>query len=247
MPHSDSNTPSIASRALAAGSVAAIVVAAGHGQRFGSLENKVLLQLAGVPVWVRAIESLQSCPLIGQILLVARTCDRPEMEAEANKLGVTIVDGGAERYDSVRAGLDWLAKAADPSPLIAVHDAARPLVTAREIETVIRAAAEHQAAILATPVRGTIKRGRDDFSSITTVDRTDLWEALTPQVFAATILRNAYDRHRGRPVTDDAELVERSGTPVCLVPSSAENLKITLVEDLQIAEAIVLRRMTLHN
>ena len=166
------------------------------------------------------------------------------MEAQAAELGVAVVVGGAERFDSVRAGIDRLAEIDDAAPWIAVHDAARPLVSAADIDAVILAAAKHRAAILATPVRGTLKRGRDDGQAIATVDRSDLWEALTPQVFATPVLRQAYDRYRGRPVTDDAELVERSGTPVCLVAGSAENLKITRAEDLEIAEAIHRAAMT---
>ncbi len=251
MTHSDTTSPSLASlpvanRLLKPGSVAAIVVAAGRGQRFGAEENKVLLPLAGSPVWVRAVESLQSSTAIGRIVLVVRPCDRPELEAKAHSLGISIVDGGEQRHDSVRAGLEWLAQVDDLSPWIAVHDAARPLVTAIDIDSVADAAAQHGAAILATRVRGTIKRENHDGKSIKTIDRRDLWEALTPQVFSASILRAAYDRHRGRPATDDAELVERTGTSVCLVPGSAENLKITQPEDLQIAEAIFSRRINHH-
>ncbi len=244
MPYSDSNSSKTASQPPSSGCVAAIVLAAGRGQRFGSAENKVLLPLAGIPIWIRAVQAMRSCPSIGKIVLVVRVCDRVELLHQATELRVDLVDGGPERDDSVRAGLDWLTKIADPSPYIAVHDAARPLVTLPDIDAVIRAATARQAAILATPVRGTIKRGRDDFSPIATVDRRELWEALTPQVFAAAILHQAYQRHRGRPATDDAELVERSGTPVCLVPGSAENLKITRSEDLQIAAAILLQRLS---
>jgi len=226
-----------------AGSVAAIIVAAGRGQRFGAEENKVLLPLAGVPIWVRAVNALKANAAIGRIVLVVRECDRPELEAQATSLGVSMVEGGEQRYDSVRAGLNWLTQINDLSPFIAVHDAARPLVTAADIDAVIKAAVEHGAAILATRVRGTIKRECIGGKSIMTVDRSNLWEALTPQVFSASVLRAAYDRHRGRPATDDAELVERTGTPVCLVPGSAENLKITQPEDLPIAEAIFSRRM----
>lgn len=251
MTHSDPATPSIASLPAAtnidvatiSGSVAAIIVAAGRGQRFGAEENKVLLPLAGVPIWVRAVDALRASAAIGRIVLVVRACDHFELAAQAAELGVAVVDGGEQRYDSVRAGLDWLAQNNDASPFIAVHDAARPLVTAAEIDAVAKAAVEHGAAILATRVRGTIKRECIGGKSIMTVDRSDLWEALTPQVFSASVLRAAYDRHRGRPATDDAELVERTGTPVCLVPGSAENLKITQPEDLQIAEAIFSRRM----
>jgi len=244
--HSDSSPSSVATQAPPqlrtppAKCVAAIVVAAGRGSRFGSAENKVLLPLAGRPIWIRAIEALQSSTFIASIVLVVRACDRVELEPIANSLGVSVVEGGQERYDSVRSGLDWLAKINDTAPLVAVHDAARPLVSPADIDAVVRAAFESGAAILATPVRGTIKRKLAD--STTTVSRENLWEALTPQVFSAPILRAAYDRHRGRPATDDAELVERLGTRVSLVSGLAENIKITQSEDLRIAEAILSSR-----
>lgn len=242
MTHSDSTTSPIATGAPQPRSVAAIVVAAGRGQRFGAAENKVLLPLAGTPIWVHSVLALQASPAVGQVVLVVRPCDRSRLEAEASRLGVAMVDGGAERYDSVKAGLDWLVQNERLTPWVAVHDAARPLVSRQDLDAVFATAVAHHAAILATPVRGTLKRGRADASAIATVDRTDLWEALTPQVFAASVLQSAYTRHRGRPVTDDAELVERTGVSVCLVPGSAENLKITCAEDLQIAEAILSRR-----
>lgn len=246
MSHSDSPTPSVATQAPSqlqtppAKCVAAIVVAAGRGTRFGSAENKVLLPLAGRPIWIRAVEALQSSSFIASIVLVVRACDRVELEPIANSLGVSVVEGGQERYDSVRSGLDWLARTNDTSPLVAVHDAARPLVSTTDIDAVVQAAFESGAAILATPVRGTIKRKTP--GSTITVSRENLWEALTPQVFSATVLRAAYDWHRGRPATDDAELVERLGRHVSLVSGSAENIKITQSEDLQIAEAILSRR-----
>jgi len=243
VPHSDSLPPSIASQAPPK-SVAAILVAAGRGRRFGSAENKVLLPLAGRAIWIRAVEALQSSAAIASIVLVVRPCDRADLESIANTLSVSVIEGGQERYDSVRNGLRWLLESKDASPLIAVHDAARPLVSTADIDAVVNAAFVSQAAILATPVRGTIKRSFGSRSS--TVSRDHLWEALTPQVFAASVIHEAYDRHRGRPATDDAELVERTGTPVCLVPGSAENIKITQAEDLQIAEAIFSRRNSNH-
>jgi 2-C-methyl-D-erythritol 4-phosphate cytidylyltransferase len=250
MSHSDSQPLSVATQAPPqlqtppAKCVAVILVAAGRGSRFGSAENKVLLPLAGRPIWIRAVEALQSSIFVASIVLVVRDCDRGELEPIANSIGVSVVEGGKERYDSVHSGLKWLARTNDASPLVAVHDAARPLVSTADIDAVITSAFNTQAAILATPVRGTIKRSAG--TSTSTVSRENLWEALTPQVFATPILRAAYDRHRGRPATDDAELVERLGTAVCLVPGSAENIKITQAEDLQIAEAIFSRRITTH-
>ncbi len=222
------------------------MVAAGRGRRFGGGENKVLAPLGEQPIWRVAVETLRQCDAVGEIVLVIRPDDRPQVAGAAAELGLRLVDGGEERYDSVRAGLaevQRIAASADSlaaSPLVAVHDAARPLVPRADIGAVIAAAAHTGAAILATPIRGTIKR-RTPVGTVT-VDRTELWEALTPQVFRLDVLVAAYDRWRGRPVTDDAEMVERSGVPVTLVPGSAENLKITQPEDLTLAQAILARR-----
>lgn len=227
--------------------IAGIVVAAGRGRRFGGGDNKVLLPLAGKPIWRHAVEALQRCSRIDTVVLVIRPEDRAELQAEALSLGLHLVDGGAERVDSVRSGLDEIARLDEQvgwsatQRWVAVHDAARPLVPAADLQRVLDVAIEADGAILAAPVRGTIKHWGDS-GDVVTVDRRRLWEALTPQVFRLDLLQVAYRRWRGRPVTDDAELMERSGFRVTLVPGSAENLKITHPEDLVLAEAILARR-----
>jgi len=232
-----------ASRAAPRRSVAdAIVVAAGRGRRFGGGDNKVLVPLDGKPIWQHAVEALQASGRIGSIVLVIRPEDRGSIAGIAAALNIHLTDGGNERYDSVRAGLVALQALSLPEKrLIAVHDAARPLVSATEIGDVVDTADRTGAAVLATPIRGTLKR-RSDQGQTTTIDRNELWEALTPQVFRFEIIDAAYRRWRGRPVTDDAEMVERSGFAVTLVPGSAENLKITRAEDLTLAHAILSRR-----
>lgn len=241
-------TATTTSQAAAACCVAdAIVVAAGRGRRFGGGDNKVLFLLDGKPIWQHAVEALQASGRIGQIVLVVRPDDRESIADGAAALKIHLTDGGNERYDSVRAGLAALQRlpALDlqsaGNRLVAIHDAARPLVSAIEIGDVVDAANRTGAAVLATAIRGTLKR-RNDQSHTTTIDRNELWEALTPQVFRFEIIDTAYQRWRGRPVTDDAEMVERSGFPVTLVPGSAENLKITRAEDLTLAQAILSQR-----
>lgn len=171
--------------------------------------------------------------------------DRPMFKNEfaelVRQLNIELVDGGWERTDSVQRGLDRLADD-DSIQLIAVHDAARPLVSEADLHVVFTVAAQSDAAILAAPVSGTIKRVVGD-SECETVDRRDLWTALTPQVFRPDLLRLAYQKHRGRPATDDAELVERIGHGVSIVKGSADNIKITHPEDLLLAEAILTRQV----
>jgi len=162
------------------------------------------------------------------------------------ELEVELVAGGKERSDSVATAIDLLAN--DSSiRCVAIHDAARPLVSAADLEAVFTTATRTGAAILASPISGTIKRGTIkgdlfDGARCETVDRRDLWVALTPQVFHVGLLIEAYKKHNGRPATDDAQLVERIGHDVALVRGSAENLKITYPEDLHLAEAILARQ-----
>lgn len=230
------------------GSVAAVLPAAGSGQRFGAARNKLFAELAGIPLWMHATRRLAARPEVGRIVLVTSESDREvfenEFRDECRQLGLEVVLGGQERTDSVRAGLDALA--GDPAVrLVAIHDAARPLIEPQDLFSVFTAAHATGAAILATPVVGTVKRDLGGRENCNTVDRSDLWIALTPQVFRIDWLQQAYQRFRGRPATDDAQLLERAGYPVTLVPGRADNLKITLPEDLAIAEAF-LARTTQH-
>jgi 2-C-methyl-D-erythritol 4-phosphate cytidylyltransferase len=223
-----------------AGAVSVILPAAGRSRRFqtGHATKKIFASLAGRPVWERAAARLRRCPAIGTITLVISEDDRPRWEdehAEARqRLDINLVVGGAERVDSVAAALETLPAA----EWIAVHDAARPLLSDHDLQAVLAAAFQDGAALLASPVRGTLKRDLGDLRSCQTLDRTAIWEAQTPQVFRGDWLRDAYRRWRGRPVTDDAQLVERAGYPVRLVPGADTNLKLTRPQDLRIAEAL---------
>lgn len=245
------------------GNIAAIVPAAGRGQRYGGARNKLFTDLAGRPIWVHVVEKLARRAEIGRLLMPVARADRSlfanEFAGWVDAFEIELVEGGAERVDSVRAGLAALV-GDDAIEYVAVHDAARPLVMDTDLDAVFRAARVSGAAILATPVVGTLKRRRSrqphhvtepgpaelDPGSValaqacvTTVDRTDLWVAQTPQVFRRDWLQAAYERFRGWPVTDDAQLVERSGYPVELVQGRPDNLKITHPEDLAIAAAIL--------
>ena len=218
--------------------------AAGSGRRFGSHRNKLFALLAGKPLWYHAAQRLRQCPLVGRIVMPIAKADRGYFQNESaaliDELQIDLVSGGRERTDSVRKGLIELLS--DPSiALVAVHDAARPLVSQADLQVVFAVASQSGAAILASPVSGTVKRAHGD-GKCQTIDRRDLWIALTPQVFRPELLKLAYEKYRGRPATDDAELVERIGHPVSIVQGSAENLKITHPEDLHLAAAILTRQ-----
>ncbi|MCZ7619064.1 MAG: 2-C-methyl-D-erythritol 4-phosphate cytidylyltransferase [Myxococcota bacterium] len=221
--------------------VAALVLAAGRGERFGAPVPKAFLSLGGRPLVVRAIEALAARPEVERIVPVLPAADLARWNAlvrdfaGARKLADPVA-GGAQRQDSMRAGL-----AALPADLewVAVHDAARPLLRAEQVGRVLDAAARTGAALLAVPVRDTLKRV--DAGRITaTLDRSETWAAQTPQVFRLSLLRTALAKADadGFVGTDEAQLVERLGVPVAVVEGDVRNLKITWPEDLELAEAI---------
>ncbi len=235
------------------GSIGVIIPAAGSGQRFGGHRNKLFAMLAGKPLWYRSASRLVANPLVGRIVMPISIADRDAFEHEfaslVRELNIELVDGGAERSDSVRAGIAALGDDENVR-WIAVHDAARPLVSDADLAAVFAIASQTGSAILACPVPGTIKREIKTSGGLArteTVDRRDLYVALTPQVFAAGLLKTAYEKHNGRPATDDAELVERIGHAVSIVRGSADNLKITYPEDLSVAEAILARQSQSKN
>lgn len=225
--------------------VAALVLAAGRGERLGASVPKAFLPLAGRPLVVRAIEALAARPEVEWIVPVLPELEIPRFRALGRDFAGAArvaepVAGGAERQDSMRAGLAALPPGVD---LVAVHDAARPLVRAEDVGRVIAAAARCGAALLAVPVRDTLKRVRDGRVA-ETLPREACWAAQTPQVFRLALLREALAKAEaeGFRGTDDAQLVERLGAPVEVVEGDAGNLKVTWPEDVALAEALWSRR-----
>jgi 2-C-methyl-D-erythritol 4-phosphate cytidylyltransferase len=153
--------------------------------------------------------------------------------SNAALLGIQVIDGGAQRHDSVANALARVKPEAD---FVCVHDAARPCLANEWIDKVFDAAEKTGAAIFAIPVSGTLKRLGPDHVIQETVSRAGLWEAQTPQVFRRELLLEAYAKRDGLAATDDAQLVERLGHAVTVVPGSPVNLKITTREDLRLAE-----------
>ena len=222
---------------------AALVMAAGRSTRFADPNyKKPMAQLDGRAVWLHSVERFTSREDVCQTIVVIAPEDREEFQrkfgANLAFMNVELCEGGAERADSVRAGL---AKVSDGATHVAVHDAARPLVTDEEIDAVFEAAVEHRAAILASPITATLKRVEDDRVTATE-SRDGLWAAQTPQVFELGLLRRAHQEGADTPATDDAQLVECLGESVVIVEGSAENLKITTRDDLRLAAAILAAR-----
>jgi 2-C-methyl-D-erythritol 4-phosphate cytidylyltransferase len=225
--------------------VAALVLAAGRGERLGGAVPKAFHPLAGKPLLVRALESLAAAPEVERVTPVIAAADMARFAAlepglrAIPKLTRPIV-GGDARQDSVWLGL---AELPDDVLFVAVHDAARPLLDPALVSRVVSEARRHGAALPAVPVRDTIKRVCAG-AVAETPPREDLFAAQTPQVFRAELLREALAKARADGVlgTDDAQLVERLGVTVRVVPGDASNLKITQPEDLELAETILRAR-----
>lgn len=231
--------------------VAVVLPAAGRGSRLGGPVRKAYAELAGVPLWRRSLRAFTALPQVVRAVLVVAPEDVERFAAENQDVlsgeqgagdRVVVAAGGAERVDSVANGV---ARCGD-ADLIAVHDAARPLVSREDLDAVFAAAAATGAALLAAPLASTVKRVRDG-RVVETVPRHDLWAAQTPQVARADLMRRAFAlrlclggaERSEPPATDESELLERAGVPVAVTPGSARNFKITTPADFALAEALL--------
>jgi 2-C-methyl-D-erythritol 4-phosphate cytidylyltransferase len=227
--------------------VVALVPAAGRGLRMGGSVPKQYLSIGGEPLIVQSLRTLQAAPVVGQIILAVPSADieycQHEIVLRYRFTKVTkVVAGGAERQDSVRHAL---AQVPSDTDIVLIHDAVRPFVTQRMIEEVVAAAWKEGAAIIALPMRDTVKQVGTDGMIERTVDRTPLWLAQTPQAFRRDWIETAHRNAHAEGVraTDDAFLVEWLGYSVAVVEGSGENIKVTRPEDLVIGEAILASRM----
>jgi len=239
---SDSTGEDPAMRSEGRADVAVIVPAAGKGTRFGAARggtarNKVLEPLAGRPILRRTLEALALCPDVAEIIVPASPGDREEAEAACRDLPrpCRLVPGGETRQQSVRNALDTVRH-----PIVAVHDAARPLITAEVFTRCIESVRAHGTGIAALPVSDTLKR-QAGCVILETPPREEFWAAQTPQCCRAEDLRAAYETADadGFAATDEASLLEHAGFTVRLALGSARNLKVTAPEDLALAEALV--------
>ncbi|MBI2930510.1 MAG: 2-C-methyl-D-erythritol 4-phosphate cytidylyltransferase [Planctomycetes bacterium] len=225
--------------------ISAILLAAGEGRRMRLRRPKALLPLDGRPLLLHSVETFASVREVGEIVLVLPPRRAAQIRrALAPRLApfgiVKATAGGKRRQDSVRRGLEMSDPKAD---VILVHDCARPFVDARIIRRVARAAYRHGAALAALPARETVKRVDAARRVLETPDRRTLWNAQTPQGFRRCVLVAAYAGGHGRAdATDDAQIVERTGKPVRVVPGDPANVKITSREDLAAAEYMIRRR-----
>lgn len=224
--------------------VSAIIVAAGSGARMGTGLPKALVPIGGRPLVSWSCCALSDCPGVGEIVIVAPPAHLDDMATAIGTDGhaAAIVAGGATRAESVAAGLNAIADAAD---VVLVHDAARPLIASALVARVLAALDGADGAIAAAPVTDTLKRVREDLTIDDTVDRSDLWQAQTPQAFRRSALERAYrqlDRATVASATDCASLLHVIGAVVRVVPSTVPNIKVTLPGDVALVEALLAAR-----
>ncbi len=216
--------------------VGAVIVAAGLSQRMGGVDKAFAL-LNEKPVLSRVIDVFQGCNSIHQIVVVLSQQNLEAGKQLVAKQGwskvTDVCPGGERRQDSVLAGLNRLSHC----DWVVIHDGARPLVTVDMIEQGLEEATETGAAIAAVPVTDTIKVAGDDLIVQGTPPRQNLWSAQTPQVFRFDIIAEAY-RQLKYEVTDDARAVEHFGHKVKLYMGSYDNIKITNINDLALAEIL---------
>ncbi len=212
----------------------------------GSKTPKQFLELHGLPLLAHTLRAFEAADSVSAVIVVAPAAELPScqcdiVERHGFKKVRKLVPGGEERQDSVRHGVESVD---DQYDVIVVHDAVRPFLTPAMIDEVVEKARAHRAAIVAMPMRDTVKRIGASGLIEETVDRRPLWLAQTPQAFERVLLQEAHrkahlDRYRA---TDDAQLVERLGVPVAIVEGSSENIKVTRPEDLAMGEAILAAR-----
>ena len=221
----------------------AIIVAAGDSRRMGF--DKLFAAIAGKPVLAHTMRAFERANAVDGIIIVAREDRHDEIKTmvrdENFKKVRSIIPGGKRRQDSARAGLDHLESSAR---YVAVHDAARPLITAEQIERVFVQCQIHGAAALAEPINDTLKRADAGLVVTEAVDRHQLYAMQTPQIFERKLLEQAYETvpRSGQRVTDEVSAVELLERRVVLVPNPEVNFKITYERDLRLAEAVLLQR-----
>jgi 2-C-methyl-D-erythritol 4-phosphate cytidylyltransferase len=220
--------------------VCAIIVAAGSSQRMGF--DKLLSIIGDKPVVAHSIDRFERCDSIDRVIVVVRSDRRAEFQKIVDDFGFTkvapLIDGGSERHLSVWNGISQLP---EECKVVAVHDAARPLVSSDLISRSVAMARECGAVSLASPIVETIKRGDHQQNVCGSVDRSGLWAMQTPQVFRFDWLREAYKRivDSGRSVTDEVSALQEAGYTVRLLQNTDWNIKITFPRDLELAEKMI--------
>lgn len=224
--------------------VAALVVAAGFSKRLPAKKRKPFIRLADKVILEYSLEVFLRNASVREIIIAVNKLDIDETEKlclrHKNTKSIKVIRGGKKRVDSVYNALSHVDKEND---YILIHDAARPFITEKIVKQVLLSAKKYQAAVCGRKVTSTIKKsGKNNFISAT-LDRSNMWEIQTPQVFKKTLLIKAYKViDLKKEYTDDAALVETLGKKIKIVPADKNNIKITTVDDLLLAKSIVKTR-----
>ena len=223
---------------------AAVILAAGDSKRMGNI-NKLFYQVGGIPVLAHTLIAYQKAPLIREIVVVAKPEDFGKIQELKRKYGISkltqLANGGETRQESAKNGIEKLGK---DVKYVAIADGARCLTTPTQITKVCLSAYRQMAACAAHKVTDTVKRATVLHNTTETIDRSDLWEMQTPQVFNTALYQAAMIRAEENKLaaTDDATLIEGLGYRVHLIECGIGNIKITTVEDIPFAEAILAYR-----
>ena len=220
---------------------AAVILAAGDSKRMGNI-NKLFYQVGGIPVLAHTLIAYQKAPLIREIVVVAKPEDFGKIQELKRKYGISkltqLANGGETRQESAKNGIEKLG---NDVKYVAIADGARCLTTPTQITKVCLSAYRQMAACAAHKVTDTVKRATVLHNTTETIDRSDLWEMQTPQIFNTALYQAAMIRAEENKLTatDDATLIEGLGYRVHLIECGIGNIKITTVEDIPFAEAIL--------
>ena len=220
----------------------AIIVAAGSSGRMGEGRNKIFESFGGKTVIRHTLLAFEASALVGSIVLVCRAEDMAAMERECAGIGksVNVTAGGSSRQESVSRGLEAMRLSGPAKDYCVIHDGARPLITAKLIDSVCRDAVKYGASAAAVPAKDTYKVVDREGFIINTPDRSSLMAVQTPQVFRLEEYGRAIESaiQNKLDFTDDCQAMEHAGVPVHMTPGDYKNIKITTPEDLLMAEAI---------
>ncbi|MGW8429124.1 2-C-methyl-D-erythritol 4-phosphate cytidylyltransferase [Peribacillus simplex] len=216
-----------------------VIPAAGQGKRMKAGKNKLFIELSGIPIIVYTLRVFEEDPDCRGIILSINPAEKDYFSQLIAAYGLKkvkkLVTGGKERQQSVYNGLQHAGE-----EIVLVHDGARPFINVGQISELTTAASLHGGAVIAVPVKDTIKKASNN-KVVETVERSSLWAVQTPQAFRVSILKSAYEQAEAEAFlgTDDASLLERINEQVVIIEGNYDNIKITTQEDLYFAEAIL--------